>query len=136
MKLNEKQFRVLSYTWGLPLTLVGTIVGAAMKATGHEEKQYGWCKYYEVGEHWGGCEFGPVFLKCKEDSQYLCDHEYGHAIQNCMYGPLMPFVVNLPSSVRYWYRRAKEASGNPPKSEYDAVWFERQATKLGRKYIK
>ena len=68
----------------------------------------------------------------KNPSKHLLEHEHGHSIQNCYYGPLMPFMVNLPSSTRYWYRRivqkVKPDKKLPP---YDSIWFEAEATRLG-----
>ena len=61
------------------------------------------------------------------------NHEHGHAVQNAVYGVLMPFIVCIPSATRYWCRRTKDPSTLPP---YDSVWFERQATEWGSKYIK
>lgn len=135
VKLNKKQFYLLSFTWGLPLTLCGGIVSAAMLATGHKPKRYGWCLYFEAGKNWGGCECGPVFIKCRNSGDRICRHEFGHAIQNCMYGPFMPLVVNMPSSVRYWGRKISGAFGRNPKTDYDAIWFEGQATRLGTEYM-
>ena len=132
--LSKTAFIVLSLTWGLPLTIVGAIVALCMRLSGKKPKKFGWCRYFEVGNGWGGCEFGPVFLKAKDGGTRLCEHEFGHAIQNCYFGPFMPFAVNLPSSLRYWYRRISESCGRIPKTAYDDVWFEGQASKLGKKY--
>ena len=44
----------------------------------------------------------------------------------------MPFLVNIPSSSRYWYRKAVHAIA--PKKHlppYDSIWFEAEATRLG-----
>ena len=50
----------------------------------------------------------------------------------------MPFVICIPSAIRYWYREFiwhcnKEKFNKLP--EYDAIWFEGQATKWGKKYV-
>ena len=69
---------------------------------------------------------------CKDASLALKAHEHGHSIQNCYYGPFMPFLVNIPSSSRYWYRKAVHAIA--PKKHlppYDSIWFEAEATRLG-----
>ena len=77
---------------------------------------------------------GPFFFKQKEPSRHICVHEAGHAIQNCYFGPFMPFLVSIPSSVRYRAHRLRRRRGKrlPP---YDGIWFEGQATKLGRTYF-
>ena len=134
-KLSKTAFYVLSYTWGLPTTLAGCAASAVLRATGHQPKKYGWCTYYEVGNHWGGCSLGPVFIKQKQPSRHICEHESGHAIQNCYFGPFMPFLVSIPSSVRYRAHRLRRRMGKPL-PPYDSIWFEAQATKLGQEYLK
>jgi hypothetical protein len=128
-------FYLLSFTWGLPLTLVGCIVAIVLLATGHKPKKWGYCYYFEVGQNWGGLELGPIFLTDKSPSVYTKNHEHGHAFQNCKFGPLMPFVVSLPSAVRYWYRRIRTTMGNPVKTSYYSVWFESEASTLGKEFM-
>lgn len=138
MKSNNILFYLLSFTWGLPLTLIGCIVGVVLLILGYKPKKYGYCYYFEVGENWGGLELGMVFIANKNPSNYIKLHELGHGIQNCFLGPLMPFIVCIPSAVRYWYREWLVCSGRKKYSElpnYDTVWFESQATKLGEKYM-
>lgn len=65
-------------------------------------------------------------------------HECGHGIQNIIFGPLFPFLVAIPSVIRYWYREViwrkdRERYFQLPK--YDDIWFEGQATRWGDKYI-
>lgn len=56
-------------------------------------------------------------------------HEYGHSIQNIIFGPLFPFVIGIPSALRYWYRELNSEKITTP---YDAIWFEGWASKLGK----
>ena len=58
-------------------------------------------------------------------------HEHGHGIQNCFFGPFMPFAVSIPSMTRYWIRRMRP--NKRFRHEYDDIWFESQATRLGAK---
>lgn len=134
--MDKKTFYVLSFTWGLPLTLIGLIVALALICTGHKPKKWGACYYFEVGNGRSGFELGMFFLTNKNPSDYIRNHEHGHAIQNCYYGALMPFVVVIPSFIRYWYREIKTAVGLKNKTEYDDIWFEKEANELGNKYVK
>lgn len=65
--------------------------------------------------------------------------EHGHALQNTRLGFIMPFAVCIPSALRYWYRRyvrrfkGSEAYNALP--DYDAIWFEGQATREGTAFI-
>ena len=134
--MKKSIFYVLSFTWGIILTLIGLVVAAVLLCAGKKPKKWGWCYYFEVGEGWGGLELGIIFLTSKNPSVHTRNHEFGHAIQNCYFGPLMPFIVCIPSAVRYWYRRIRRAKGLPNKTAYDDIWFEGQATRLGTKYNK
>lgn len=137
MKITKKLFYFLSFTWGALETLSGLLVGLIMLLTGHKPHKWGWCWYFELGKKdWGGAEWGLVFLKDKSNSTYLKNHEFGHALQNCILGPFMILLVNLPSTIRYWARRIGEKFGYKPKNDYDDIWFEGSATRMGTKKIK
>lgn len=133
---NKALYYILSLTWGLPLTLIGAIVAVCLMATGHKPKRWGGCIYFNVGKNWGGLELGLFFLTDSRDSERTKNHEFGHSIQNCKYGVLMPFIVCIPSATRYWCREWMQRKGTPCKTDYDAVWFEGEATDLGYKYIR
>lgn len=135
---NKFLFYFLSFTWGLPMTLIGCLAAAILLAIGYKPKKWGYCYYFEVGENWGGVELGFIFITNKNPSEHIKSHECGHGLQNCMFGFLMPFVVCIPSATRYWYREYLVRSGKKKYSElpdYDAAWFEYQATTLGTKFI-
>lgn len=133
--MNKSIFYLLSFTWGLPLNIVGCIVALVMIITGHKPQKWGYCYYFEVGENWGGLELGIFFLTNKNPSNHTKNHEHGHAIQNCYWGFLMPFVINIPSAIRYWYRIIRTRLGYVNTTTYDSVWFEGNATKRGTELI-
>ena len=131
-KIPKALFYILSFTWGLPMTLIGCIISLGLIIVGYKPKRWNYCWYFEVGERWGGFELGTCFIKDKTYSVHIMNHEHGHGIQNCYLGVLMPFVVSIPSAIRYWYRELKyERKGLRPKTDYDDIWFEGSATKLG-----
>lgn len=94
----------------------------------------------EVGGNWGGLELGAFALcggyttSCVDTYWYehTRRHEFGHSLQNIIFGPLMLFIVSIPSAIRYWYRH-----NNPDKvtTNYDDIWFERTATQWGTNAI-
>lgn len=133
MKKQKFIFYFLSFTWGIVLTLAGLIVAGVLLLAGKKPKKHGWCWYFEVGgRRWGGLNLGLIFLTGPYPLESTKDHEFGHAIQNCMYGPLMLFLVTIPSAIRYWYRELRyHRRGKTPKTDYDSIWFERQATIRG-----
>lgn len=128
-------FYLLSWTWGLPMTLLGALTAGVLLLTGHKCRKWGCCRYLEVGENWGGMELGMFFLVNHGSSERLRCHEHGHSLQNCLLGPLMPVVVSIPSAARYWYRELALRAGKPL-GEYDGIWFEAQATRLGMEFCR
>jgi hypothetical protein len=133
--MNQTLFYILSWTWGLPMSLIGFCASGILKKRGYKSKKHGWCYYYECGRGWGGVNFGPIFITSTGPSEHTKNHEHGHALQNCIWGPLMPFVIAIPSAVRYWIRRLQAKKGQQLE-DYDAIWFEGQATKWGDAFMK
>lgn len=136
--VTRAKFYALSFTWGLPMALVGLVSALALILTRHRCKRWGHCLSFNVGQKmgsWGGVSLGFVIVTDMTDDASLKNHEYGHAIQNCFYGPLMPFIVCIPSFVRYWYREIRRKLGLGNKTGYYDIWFERQASEWGEKYI-
>ena len=135
--IDRKRFYLLSLSWGLPMSLAGIAVACGMLLTGHKMHRFGPCFYFERGKGWGGMTWGFVIVVCEDAGTRLLAHELGHAMQNCRFGPFMPFLVGIPSSLRYWGRRLwKRITGREPKKPYDAAWFEGQATAVGLEYMK
>lgn len=89
------------------MTTIGLIVSLILILAGKRPKKFGYAYYFCIGAFWGGLELGPVFLVSEPESDRTKAHEYGHGWQNIMLGPLMPFVVCIPSAIRYWLREMK-----------------------------
>lgn len=89
-------------TWGFIMTFIGACATFGLIITGHKPKTMGPNVYFEVGENWGGVELGPFFLCSKGSSMHTKYHECGHGLQNLIWGPLMPFLICIPSAARYW----------------------------------
>ena len=135
MELNKTTFYLLSFTWGIILTLYGCLVALVMLLLGKKPRRWAWTRYFILGKKsWGGMECGMIFLRDHGKSPFINAREFGHAVQNCFFGPLMIPLVTIPSSLRYWTRRLLKRLGHPPKKDYYAIWFEAQASRLGLKY--
>ena len=134
-QISEREFYLRSFTWGLPVNIAGAIAALCLLTTGHKPERFGNCVNFSVGTNWGGGSMGIFMITCRNASRQLKEHEHGHSIQNCFYGPFMP-LINLRSSSRYLYRACIQhlmpGKTLPP---YDSVWFEGEATKLGRQYM-
>lgn len=134
--LSYLGFWLISLTWGCIMTTIGLVVAFFLLITGHRPHLMGPNVYFEVGNGWGGFECGGFFVVAKNSSILTKWHECGHGLQNLIWGPLMPFVVSIPSAIRYWYRKylirfKKVKYYDLP--DYDSIWFEGQATKWGTK---
>lgn len=130
----------LSLTWGIIITAVGLLTAFILTITGHKgnKNEFGYI-HFIVGDDWGGVNLGPVFITCRSCVDSIKYHEMGHGIQNILFGPLFPFIIAIPSAIRYWYREIIFRI-NPRKywtlPDYDSIWFEGQATRLGDKLSK
>ena len=119
------------------MTLIGSIVALVLICFGYKPKRFHYNIYFEVGNGWGGLELGAFFLTCKNPSLHLKQHEAGHGIQNLILGVFTPFIVCIPSALRYWYRELRfYRRGLTPKTQYDDFWVEGWASRLGEKYFK
>ena len=134
MKNNSKVYYVLSWTWGIIMTLIGACVACVVLALGAKPQRHAGAICFRIGKKgWGGISFGMFFFFAPGSSKSIKDHEFGHSLQNCLWGPLFPFVIGLPSLIRcakFNYNYKKDI---PNKKEYDSIWFEGQATKWGKK---
>ena len=129
-------FWLASCTWGIVMSLFGFFVALGLLVSGHKPHIFHWYIYFEVGEHWGGFECGTIFVVNHGAGLSIKQHEAGHGLQNIMFGPLMPLIVSIPSAVRYWVRHFKIKKGlGATLPDYDSVWFEGMATRLGERYF-
>lgn len=104
-KISKPLFYILSVTWGCILTTIGALVSLILLILGYKPKKWNYCYYFEVGENWGGIELGMFFVTDKSSGIRIKNHEHGHGIQNCYLGVFMPFIVCIPSAIRYWLRK-------------------------------
>ncbi len=128
-------YYILACTWGIIMTVIGALVSGVLaiaklflkdKIT---FKPYHWVYSISVGPNfWGGSDLGLCFLRDQKSGGYLAEHEFGHTFQNCLFGPLFPFLVAMPSACRWWYRVLKPNKNHTP---YDSAWFEDAATQCG-----
>lgn len=127
-------FYILSYTWGIITSLLGFLIAIpfffyCLYIDDISERK-GHCIYFKVGTGWGGFSLGPFCFICKNASIRTMEHEHGHSIQNCLYGPFM-LIFSICSVFRYHYRNIMERLNKPCKTKYDDFWFEGQATNWG-----
>ena len=132
-KMTRKQFYFLSFTWGFILSIIGFIVIEICKILHIPvvENGYGYRAIY--GKGWGGFSMGPFCITSEDCEEKTIAHEFGHGLQNCYFGPFM-IIITLWSICRYWYRSFLRACGKDLPA-YDSIWFEGNATDLGKYYL-
>jgi hypothetical protein len=130
-------YYLLACTWGIIMTVVGLIVTGVLAVARLFVKDkskivfkpYHWIYSISVGPRfWGGCELGLCFLRDHKSRGTLNAHEFGHTFQNCLLGPLFPFMVAFPSMIWYHSRKNNKEKAKKP---YDSYWFEDAATQCG-----
>lgn len=119
MKNNKLIFWLLSLIWGLPITLVGAAAALILYWKGYLPTRWGPCWVFAIGKGWGGVNLGPIILVSKGSKSNTINHEVGHALQNCIWGPLFPFVIAIPSVIRYWVR---EQEGYIKKIKFSTIF--------------
>lgn len=95
------------------MTIPGLIISAFCILFLHgKPHKNGFSYIVEVGGNWGGVELGCVAL-CGSYSQkdgscydphwfeHTRRHEFGHTIQQLIFGPFQLFIVGIPSAIRY-----------------------------------
>ena len=133
---NKFVILLLSHTWGIIMTLVGYGVRFILLCCGKKGVQVGFSRVYTVGKGWGGLNLGTTIIVAQGiNPSTTIAHELGHGIQNAMYGIFTPFIVTIPSAIRYHYREHLYRKKINPKTKYEDIWFEAQATKLGMEYF-
>ena len=136
MKINKTLFYLLNFTWGIIMNIIGAVGAMVAMALGAKPQKHAGNLMFRIGHNWGGVSLGIFSFVCHEAGQHTFDHEFGHSIQNALYGPAFPFVVAIPSAIRYWTFTINDVKGIPNEEEYDAAWFEGQATKWGKENAK
>ena len=61
----------------------------------------------------------------------LSEHEFGHTMQNTLFGPFAIFLCYIPSIIRYFLINKAHKKGIATKP-YDSVWYECSATDCGK----
>ena len=131
-------FYLIQFTWGIIHNLIGLVLAAWMLITQHKPHRCGPYIYFLAPELPGSID-GGVFYIAGSTSAHINLHEMGHGLQNMIWGPLMLFVIVIPSFTRFWYRewywKNKYPITGKALPEYDAIWFEGQATRWGTKVM-
>ena len=92
-------YNILLYIWQLPQHVVGLLILLFIK--GEKKHKFNNITYYFYDPFPGGISLGNYMIIGTQWSQTI-KHEYGHAIQSRILGPLYLFIVGLPSLIWAW----------------------------------
>lgn len=133
MKIREKLYAFLQFTWALPQTLLGLALYTKYRKCPH--RRYKGAVFTDWKRP-GGISLGPFIFaeQPPEDAQLSKDlirHEYGHSLQSMMLGPLYLPFIGLPSLIWAnlpWFRnyRMRKHRG------YYQMFAEKWASRLGK----
>jgi len=133
---SKALYYILNLTWGLPMAILGFLITLVLLPFGRI-KRFGYTYGIELHANTGwGFSVGTMFVYGYNSraSIGLKSHEFGHSVQNAIFGPFMPFLVYIPSATRFWFRNFQMKRGITPKTGYDDIWFEGSATNIGEVY--
>ena len=115
---------ILLYIWQFPQNIIGLLIILYIK--GETKHKYQNIKYYYYDPFPGGISLGNYLIVGSNHSQTI-KHEFGHAIQSRILGPLYLIIIGLPSIVWAWlYEPVTKETGNG----YYRFYTERWADKL------
>lgn len=129
--MRKALFILLQCTWGLAQTLIGLGFFLANRKRPH--RMYRGCIDTQW-QHNGGLSLG-LFIFTPPDSQtnagLIRVHEYGHAIQSLLLGPLMLFVgiISVSWGNMACFARLRQTRHLP----YTACFVEAWASRLGER---
>lgn len=123
-------FYIIQWTWGLLENLIGLAVYLALI----KRRKYRVGKAFATSlpDTWGGnFSLGMFVFLCDDQIDRIIAHELGHCYQNLIFGVLKPFLVSIPSVFRFYVLKGRYMTIE----EYESVWFEGQATRIGLKHF-
>ena len=138
-KLLSKQrwlYYLLHFTWGIIMATIAGLTAGVLAFVNLFTKNIQFKRYHGVLEirffkNWGGCDLGLVYLRDTTSLESVSEHELGHSFQVWL-GIFFPFVVAIPSAIRWWIRRLQPNKAHKP---YNAFWAEDAASQCGKWYV-
>ncbi len=111
---------IIYFTWCLPQTALGLIIQIIYKVK--DRKKYKLATVIELNASFG-VSLGKYIL-IGSNNEKTIKHEYGHTLQNFIFGPLYLIIIGIPSVVRNILSRFIEI-------DYYKGYPERWADQLG-----
>lgn len=90
-------FRLWQWTWGFPQTLIGAILYLIHRKQPHGEYHGCVVTYWDVSGSLGVGMFLFIDKRHYQQSPEIMVHEFGHAVQSAILGPLFLPIMGVPS---------------------------------------
>lgn len=87
---------ILLYIWQLPQNIIGLFI--ILFINGETKHKFNNITYYYYDPFPGGISLGNYLILGSQHSQSI-KHEYGHAIQSRLLGPLYLIIIGIPSLI-------------------------------------
>ena len=87
---------ILLYIWQLPQNIIGLFI--ILFINGEVKHKFNNITYYYYDPFPGGISLGNYLILGSQHSQSI-KHEYGHAIQSRLLGPLYLLIIGIPSLI-------------------------------------
>ncbi|MEA3248381.1 MAG: hypothetical protein U9Q73_01620 [Nanoarchaeota archaeon] len=127
--MNKKLEHFLIWIWCFPQMVIGLIYYIALKNKITKIKIYkGIPIYCFKGKMIFGLSLGKwIFIEERIFNIQTIKHEYGHKIQNYIFGPLAIIFLDIPSTIIFFLSKINKKI----KENYHKYFPERWADKLG-----
>lgn len=121
--------QVLLGIWQLPQLIVGAVLLLWYRSSIFETAQREYATLFGATRMSGGITLGPIIILSTHcyNSENTKNHEYGHAKQSLILGPLYLLIIGIPSII--WAMFYKYDASNP--NGYYKFYTEKWADKLG-----
>jgi len=119
-------FLLAQCVWGSPQTLLGLLLFLTRRG----KKSFFHGTAVTRWKYRSSVSLGLFLFVSEKGGEKLLAHEYGHAVQSLLLGPLYLPVVGLPSLGWAVFHRRR------PAVPYDSFFTERWADRLGERVLK
>ena len=119
-------FRLWQWTWGFPQTLIGAIIYLIHRKCPHDRFHGCIVTYWTWRGSMGMGMF--LFIDPKNPPQIIV-HEFGHAVQSAILGPLFLPIMGIPSIL--WCNLPQCRKHRKNQVSYYRFYPERTANRLG-----
>lgn len=128
------------FTWELPQVFLGFILCFITNLFGETDSikftQGRLMAYVNFMNPNSGISLSCFIIVGSNSNETIVSHEFGHTIQSQYTGWFYLPIIGIPSFLRASVFKLMWSMGYFKSVNYESIWFEKQATQLGKKYYK